>query len=170
MNVYKATQESESDDETRNSSTTTSVGSISDEDADSKKPFYYKFIRPPYLKPKANETDESAKTDDKPKPRSVRRMFKSTHSQDNAETKTTAESNRQSGLFWRGRDATADSEATCHRSCKSESAESQLPTRALSLPPEDYMSKTGSFQSEVLQAHPKLPDYDELAARIAALK
>lgn len=99
LKPHRGRVQSSSEDETvtdfsqDESKTSSSSASVSEDDADSKKPFYYRLVPPPYLKPKPQSSldhepkklnshvgQEEASTtlhenpvvEDKPKPRSVR--------------------------------------------------------------------------------------------------
>lgn len=99
LKSHRTWQQSNSEDETftdfsqdDRKTSSSSAGSVSEDDADSKRPFYHSIARPPYLKPKPESSldeptklkshldqDESSSlhenpvVEDKPKPRSVRR-------------------------------------------------------------------------------------------------
>ncbi|KAK3180757.1 hypothetical protein Dsin_000140 [Dipteronia sinensis] len=209
-------RDSTSQDSRKTSSS--SMGSVSEDEADNKKPFYYRFIPPPYVRnnnpaqekstydepttnaEKNNLQDPSA--DDK-KPRSVRRnKLKQPPGQEvivDEETKAKqARQHAQALLNDNGEESDEEKKmdnllrhysnkkepqepsstggAPTHRSGKSELLLSPGRTSTSSLPTEitakNEPFRTKSMEEDIFNqhVHPKLPDYDDLAARIAALR
>ncbi|KAM6585816.1 hypothetical protein CsatB_012818 [Cannabis sativa] len=160
-----------SQDERKTSSS--SAGSVSEDDTDGKKPFFYRLARPPYLKPKSDEPTtklnnpvqqeeassphvNTAVVEDKPKPRSVRRR--------NLKPPPGHETSKESNMNKRPELAMPPGRVSSLPAEPSSPGEAHMgPARATSFQP-DMMSSTA-------HVHPKLPpDYEEFAARIAALR
>ncbi|PON86405.1 Vacuolar protein sorting-associated protein [Trema orientale] len=203
-----------SQDERKTSSS--SAGSVSEDDADSKRPFYQRLARPPYLKPKPDQSgldvptklnshvdqvvqsnlQENQVVEDKPKPRSVRRRnlkpppgYESSSKQEPRPGLRTINANDSDprdeeekmidGLLMH-----FSNKRSPYESNRSKKPELALPPgRLSSLPPEPLSpavatrapARAASLEPEILSTaghvHPKLPpDYDEFAARIAALR
>lgn len=212
-----------SQDGTKKSSS--SIGSVSEDEVDSKKPFYYRFIPPPYLKQKPEGNENSFKeptkkncqvekeanlkhgdsvVEDVPKPRSVRRrFFKPPVGHDETDVAAKVNSSRRSlsskdgdesdeeerimdGLLMHYSKKRSPYESGKPKANPQQSTKPELainpPARASSLPPETTSAteaKHGHNRASSLQpgmlstaghVHPKLPEYDDLAARIAALR
>lgn len=201
-----------------------STGSVSEDDADSKRPFYHKLIRPPYLRPKpersveeppkpnahfdqveANDLHDDPVEEDKPKPRSVRQRNLKPPPGYNENSGGTKQEGRRALRVMNYGDSRDEEEKMIdgllmhysnkrspHEYGESNTSKSNRsrkpglatpPGRVSSLPPEPTSAQVPqrgharavSLQPEMLSTaghvHPKLPaDYDELAARIAALR
>ncbi|KDP37221.1 hypothetical protein JCGZ_06277 [Jatropha curcas] len=201
-----------------------SVGSVSEDEVESKKPLYYKFVPPPYVKQnvekEAGKIEEPAKptghTDDsvndaKPKPRSVRRrhlqpppghenlgndaktpvkQFSGHENVDSAEpgglakTNAWAEKEEQTNVVNQrdekdySKDKVKPTQKTIHDSYKASGRRNK--SSELPLPPGREAIKKASKRHNraisLLQealtghVHPNLPDYDDIAARFAAMK
>ncbi|GFZ04154.1 hypothetical protein Acr_16g0007780 [Actinidia rufa] len=170
---------------------------ISKEKAEKKRPFFYRFIPPPYTKPKAAETE--VKTNDpvedncnqdhsageaKPKPRSVRRRPLNPppgcdegngikHGDAKLGLKIVNEDEEESLMHdstkkFQQYSVDADNRPTRN---KGKARTMSLPEE-LTMPPETSKGhvRASSFQSDNWHVHPKLPDYDEFLARLAAFK
>lgn len=197
-------QSSSSKDETSTSSTdisidarkksSSSIGSVSQDEVDSKKPFNLKFIPPPYLKPKSSERKDNSLEEpspaEKPKPKSVRR--RSMKPPPGHEANGSDEEERiMDGLLMHYSKKRSPYESGKPKSNPKSSAQQKddehvkmgiPPARASSMPPETTAAseaKHGHTRATSLQpgmlstsahVHPKLPEYDDLAARIAALR
>lgn len=205
------------------------VGSVSEDEVEKERPLNYKFIPPPYLKKKADKHKSSSEepptklkgsvemeaaqhiggpvVEDKPKPRSVRRrnlksqedaeeVLRTIHAvggdpRDEEERKLDGHvmqhSKKQSPLESGKTKAylkpppssqQRDHEYGEYRRNRIKSDLDVPPARAAPEPtlPEATKkhARATSLQTEMLSmaghVHPKLPEYDELAARIAALK
>ncbi|KAJ6700888.1 REGULATOR OF VPS4 ACTIVITY IN THE MVB PATHWAY PROTEIN [Salix koriyanagi] len=222
----------DSTDQDTTLASTSSVGSISEDEVDSRKPVSYRFIPPPYRRTaaeKQSKIEEPLKSSDeiaaeeanhpddstKPKPRSVRRRplkpppghedfggFErplrpppgreragSIASDESAGIYTGAMKQEEPGRGFRifqtedgeekvvdgflRHDSKNDSPRDAGKSTRHRNAISELP-----LPPgrETRPRESGAQidaatgLGRAVSAHPKLPDYDELAARIADLK
>ncbi|KAF3450763.1 hypothetical protein FNV43_RR06852 [Rhamnella rubrinervis] len=193
-----------SQDGTKKSSS--SIGSVSEDEVDSKKPFYYRFIPPPYLKPKTQGNEDSLKeptkktcqvekeanlkhgdsvVEDMPKPRSVRRRFFKQPVGRDADDSDEKE-RIMDGLLMHYSKKRSPYESGKPKANPQQSTKPELainpPARASSLPPETSSSTVAKYghnrasslqpgmQSTAGHVHPKLPEYDDLAARIAALR
>eukprot|EP00258_Populus_trichocarpa_P037859 XP_024453878.1 uncharacterized protein LOC112326991 [Populus trichocarpa] len=203
-----------------------SVGSVSEDEVDGKKPIPYRFIPPPYRRTiiekeskieetpqpndkiaveEANNADDSIK-ETKPKPRSVRRRplkpqpghenfgsierplkpppgrerVGSIESDESARTKSSTmkqeEPRRGSRILKTDDDDERDEDDAAKTSrLRSVISELTLPTGRTSSLREAGTTRLGravSAEPDIMtgRVHPNLPDYDELAARIAALK
>ncbi|TXG69087.1 hypothetical protein EZV62_004022 [Acer yangbiense] len=207
-------RDSTSQDSQKTSSS--SVGSVSEDEADNKKPSNYRFIPPPYVrnnnpaqeKSTFDETttnvEKNSRQDppeDDKKPRSVRRnKLKPPPGQEvNGDDETKAKQARQRAqalLNDNGEESDEEKKmdnllmhyskkkepqepssaggAPRHRSGKSELP---LPSGRASSVLTEMTVKNGPFRTKSMEedifnqhVHPKLPDYDDLAARIAALR
>ncbi|KAK9923331.1 hypothetical protein M0R45_031756 [Rubus argutus] len=214
-NKYKlhSSSEDEATDMSRDGRMTasSSVGSKSEDEAENKMPLSYKFIPPPYYKPKPEKKESvfeeprkinrhaDSVVEDNAKPRSVRRRNskppagRDNHGSDPRDEEETVmdgllmhysqkqspyDSSKMKGslkpCFNQSDDDTGES--TRHRSSRSER---NVPAaRAASVPPPEpttspeptkRRARANSLQPDA-HVHPKLPEYDELAARIAALR
>ncbi|KAL5757945.1 hypothetical protein ACOSP7_020556 [Xanthoceras sorbifolium] len=207
-----------------------SVGSISEDEEDNKKPFSYRFIPPPYVKnnpakekstfdeptnaEKNHHEDPPVRPADDKKPRSVRRnKLKPPPGREaivDDETKAKQARQREQALL-QDEGEESDEEKSLdnllmHYSKKKAPQEASsrkkenfkpppgresdgnsqlpfLPGRASSFPTEMKIpplpeaakkgpARTKSMEGDILNqhVHPKLPDYDDLAARIAAIR
>ncbi|KAJ6715218.1 IST1 FAMILY MEMBER [Salix viminalis] len=178
-----------------------SVGSISEDEADSRKPVSYRFIPPPYRRApaeKQSKIEEPLKSSDeiaaeeanhpddstKPKPRSVRRRplkpppghedfggFERPLKPPPGREREDGEEKVVDGFL--RHDSKNESPRDAGKSMRHRNAISELP-----LPPgRETRPRESGAQNDAatrlgraVSAHPKLPDYDELAARIADLK
>ncbi|KAK2654867.1 hypothetical protein Ddye_014723 [Dipteronia dyeriana] len=207
-------RDSTSQDSRKTSSS--SVGSVSEDEPDNKKPFYYRFIPPPYVR--NNNPAQEKSTFDEPttnaeknnrqdppeedkKPRSVRRNKpKPPPGQEvivDEETKAKqARQHAQALLDNSGEESDEEKKmdnllrhyskkkepqepsstggAPRHRSGKSELPLPPGRTSSVStqMTEKNKPFRTKSMEEDIFNqhVHPKLPDYDDLAARIAALK
>ncbi|KAH7547291.1 uncharacterized protein LOC107404861 [Ziziphus jujuba] len=229
VDSYKL-QSSSSEDETTTDisldapqKSSSSIGSVSEDEVDSKKPFYLRFIPPPYLKPKTERKDKSLDHDlaveDKPKPRSVRRrnlkppsgreVVGSNEMETDGVVKTNSSGKPRRGLSSIEANDSDDENRVLDgllmhyskkrspyesgkpksnpKSCMEQNDDEHVklgipPARASSMPPETTSAseakrghvRATSLQPEMLSTaghvHPKLPEYEDLAARIAALR
>lgn len=179
-------------DLSKNSSS--SVGSVSEDEAEIKRPLSYKFLTPPYHIKKADKKESSPVEpgkfkshvdeeearcvnepviEDKPKPKSVRRRnLKPPPGYDVTEIDSSGkkqEDARQEsdGEYRRRNRTTSDLDAPLARAAST-------PLELTSNESTKRHVRASSLQSEMLSTaghvHPKLPEYDELAARVAALR
>ncbi|KAJ7962983.1 putative Regulator of Vps4 activity in the MVB pathway protein [Quillaja saponaria] len=236
-NGYRLQSSSEDETSTDMSSQdgpkTSSVGSISEDEVDNKRPFYYKFIPPPYLKSKpekdesnlekptksaalaekeSNQDHNKPVVEDKPKPRSVRRrplkpppgfgnFSNSEGEKENSVGTNSEDAMQRGGTIHSDHSGSIDEQEKImngllmHYSKKPSSYESGKAKAHTKAHGDDHIGEPGrhrksdtglpsaiatkghtratSLQPDVLSGnhvHPKLPDYDELAARLAALK
>ncbi|XP_062089376.1 uncharacterized protein LOC133795921 isoform X2 [Humulus lupulus] len=187
LNLKSRYVQSSSEDETftdfshdERKTSSSSAGSVSEDDTDGKRPFYYRLARPPYLKPKSESSldeptklnspvqQEEASTphEDKPKPRSVRRRNlkpppgHESSSRQESDKNPPYESNKNK----RPELAMPPGRVSSLPAVPSSLAQASIgPARATSFQPD--------MKSSAAHVHPKLPpDYDEFAARIAALR
>ncbi|KAG6575541.1 IST1-like protein, partial [Cucurbita argyrosperma subsp. sororia] len=198
-------------------------GVVSEDEVEDQKPFYLRFITPPYLKTKPtkkeenveepqnvteeNRNDPKTAIEEKPKPRSVRRRHakpqpaRSINIDDAGGSAADGAGKISSGRN-KGKEAMTGEEkgveddeermldgllklyskkktrqedkdnAEPQRPKNTRTEDAYVPTKSLSLPPPrtepiEPVKKHARANSYV---HPKLPDYDQLAARFAALK
>ncbi|KAG8656338.1 hypothetical protein MANES_04G124400v8 [Manihot esculenta] len=242
-----------SSDLDRQQATSSSVGSVSEDEADRKKPFYYRFIPPPYLKPKVvkeevkieeppkptgNVLADDSVSEAKPKPRSVRRIpskpppgdasfgsdarplkpppgretigsvelplkpppgrEKVVRFENGGSDKSNSVAAKEADDVDEGDEEKKTTDGHLMHYSKDRGKPNQKPspswrssddtklrhTKSGELPPppgreagESGLKKGAtrhiravSLQSEIEHVHPKLPDYEDLAARFAALK
>ncbi|KAJ6308884.1 hypothetical protein OIU76_018470 [Salix suchowensis] len=194
----------DSTDQDTTLASSSSVGSISEDEADSRKPVSYRFIPPPYRRTaaeKQSKIEEPLKSSDeiaaeeanhpddstKPKPRSVRRrpLKPPPGHEDFGSAMKQEEPGRGFRIFqtedgeekvvdgFLRHDSKNDSPRDAGKSTRHRNAISELP-----LPPgrgtrpreSGAQIDAATGLGRAVSAHPKLPDYDELAARIADLK
>ncbi|XP_050384513.1 uncharacterized protein LOC126801098 [Argentina anserina] len=174
-----------------------SVGSRSEDEAENKVPSSYKFTPPPYYKPKPQKKESAfeehrkvnSNAEDNAKPRSVRKTPRPPAGSDPRDEEERVmdgllmhysrkqspydRSNMKGSLKPRNNQSDDD---TRHRSSMSE--RNSPAGRAASLPPPEpsaspeetkRSAQASSFQPEA-HVHPRLPEYDDLASRIAALR
>ncbi|XP_062008340.1 uncharacterized protein LOC133725204 [Rosa rugosa] len=173
-----------------------SVGSRSEDEAENKVPSSYKFTAPPYYKPKPQKKEsvfeEPRKVNGHAERRSVRRTSKPPAGGDNHGSDPRDEEERvMDGLLmhYSHKQSPYDSskmkgnlkpcynqsddntnESTRHRSSRSERAASLPPPEQSTSPEPTKRHARGNSLQPDAHVHPNLPEYDELAARIAALR
>ncbi|PSS17917.1 IST1-like protein [Actinidia chinensis var. chinensis] len=181
---------------------------VSEEKAGDKRSFYYRFIPPPYTKPKAAETEAKTNVsvennrnqndsagEAKPQPRSVRRRPLKPPPGHDEGNGIKHEASKQRLKIVNKDDRKGDEEERkmdqllMHYSAKKSPQQSNVdagnrPTRnqskaramslpeVLTMPPETNkgLVRASSCQPDSGHVHPKLPDYDDFLARLAALR
>ncbi|KAL5576423.1 hypothetical protein UlMin_018122 [Ulmus minor] len=198
---YKLRSEDEAITHSSLRTSSSSGDTVSEDDTYGNRPFYHKFVPPPYLKPKPDQRTETTslhrptKSDvhvereaeaeeDKSKPRSVRRTkLKPPPGREYASRKENEEEEIDELLMHYSNKRSPYDSGISKANPKPSLDQgndhgARIRGRTSSLPPEQtsppettrWPARASSMQPDAGHVHPKLPDYDELAARLAALR